>query len=142
MSNSVALTTILRAGDLATFAYGTIRPNEWNDHWSHSRPPRLDGRVKGRIYYVNQSGGYPVAKLDEEGLIVGDVIYPTPDSFGAIWRMEEGAGYRIRRVPVFTPKGVPFMEAWCWHYVWNPMGREIPSGDWRKDYATLSVESL
>ena len=119
------------------FVYGTLRPGSYNAWYASDRVDR-DCTVNGRIYFVSREGGYPVAKLDEEGTIHGDVIWLEDDSddYAAICAMEEGAGYTSRWVEVVDSEGQSY-EAWAWHYDYEPGGRWIESGDWRREHASL-----
>jgi len=119
---------------VAMFVYGTLRPGHGNYRWAargvdESRTVR-DVRIGGDLYFVHGSGGYPVAKLDGEGEIVGDVVFFYEDSpeYHDVYRMEDGAGYDlIQVVPEDWDSDVP---VYAWHYRGEPRGKQIRSGDW------------
>lgn len=117
--------------EIPMVAYGTLRPNPeigWNrdrGRGGECREPVLNVRISGRIY----DHGFPVAKLDEEGQIVGDVLFYENEIPEWIVRMEEGAGYELRPVEVRDESGRIIMDAVAWHYCHQPRGKWIKSGD-------------
>lgn len=119
------------AGLIGMFVYGTLRPGAYNAWYNAARVDR-NCVAQGRIYFVQGSYGYPVAKFDEEGEIVGDVLWldPEGDDYFSICQMEQGAGYEIRNILV--QKGSVVTRVQAWHYIGNPRGKLIESGDWLK----------
>lgn len=117
---------------VACFVYGTLRPSQWNDRGGFVDIEN-DCAVEGKIYFVSGSGGYPVAKLDRSGTIWGDVLWFPKDSqeWKSIDRMERGAGYDLWDVVATAPDGDE-INCSAWHYLWEPNGKLIKSGDWRK----------
>lgn len=123
-------------GDLVpVFVYGTLRVGQGNFRWACEavRSYIRDCTAEGRIYFVHDRWGYPVAKLDETGTILGDVLWmdnrhPTYDE---VYRMEISAGYEIRTVPVQTPDGE--LKCLAFHYIDKPRGVWIESGDWARE---------
>ncbi len=114
------------------FVYGTLRPGRYNAWYSAERIDR-NCTTNGQIFFVSELGGFPVAKLDAEGTIIGDVIWLEEggEDHVSIDRMERGAGYEMRSIQVCTPEGRTF-EAYAWHYKYEPMGPLIEDGDWVK----------
>lgn len=122
------------ADDLVrVFVYGTLRVGHGNFQWCSDavRYALIDARTDGRIYFVNGTRGYPVAKFDEEGTILGDVLWFDPDhpDFADVVRMEIGAGYTCQDIIVRHDE-YPDIECMGFHYVRSPRGVWIQSGDW------------
>lgn len=113
------------------FFYGTLRVGAYNARYDAKRIDR-NCIAQGRIYFVQDSHGYPVAKFDEEGEIVGDVVWldPEGDDYFSICQMEKNAGYEIRNILV--QKGPVVTRVQAWHYIGKPRGKLIESGDWLK----------
>jgi gamma-glutamylcyclotransferase (GGCT)/AIG2-like uncharacterized protein YtfP len=128
--------------EVAMFVYGTLRPGQWNHSGDGEvRPPMEGCTIEGRIYFVWDNSGYPVAKLDEEGRIIGDVLFLDDESseYESIVRMERGAGYEPRDVAVRIEDEdgtVREFGAVAWHYIDKPRGELIRSGDWHREYLT------
>ena len=127
------------------FVYGTLRPG-------HVNYGMLEGAVKnsmrsgtatGRLYHVY--GGddewpiYPVARFDEEGTIVGDLLEVDPSNrhVQAVQRMELGAGYLVQSIEVTTADGP--VQALAWHYP-HETGDRIVSGDWNSLFTAVITE--
>lgn len=127
------------------FVYGTLRVGEHNYGWASGDviDEIVNVTTTGGIYFVSSDGGYPVAKLDEPGTIIGDVLVYPEDSrdWSLICQMEEGAGYELREIEVTLVNGLT-MPAVAWHYKREPWGSRIEDGDWsralRQQYRTLS----
>lgn len=117
---------------IPVFVYGTLRVGQGNFRWAQEavRHVLLNCTTKGRIYFVHGRRGFPVAKLDEEGTILGDVLWfdPQHPDFDGVVSMELGAGYEMKDVTVTTEDGE--LEACAFHYIWDDMGEWIRSGDW------------
>lgn len=114
--------------------YGTLRIGQGNHQWS--RPAVIkevqDVTIKGRIYFAfGGRSGYPVAKLDEDGIIHADLLWwdYRHSDYIAMHRMERGAGYELRPAEVTLPGGES-VNAFAWHYLHPPRGKLIRSGDW------------
>lgn len=116
--------------------YGTLRYGQSNFAWAQDAVLWCVRNVTfaGRLYYVRGRQGFPVAKLDEPGLIQGDILFFDRDHIEtqAVWDMESGAGYDARLIEVQDSDGNDW-SAWAWHYLWNPRGQLIESGDWVGD---------
>lgn len=115
------------------FVYGTLRVDQYNYDWCKRavRHSVIDCKAKGNLYWVHDKSGYPVAKFDEDGEIIGDVLYfdPTSKTYDDVVSMELGAGYEVREIEVRTPEGET-LECIAFHYVDRPRGEWIKSGDW------------
>lgn len=127
------------------FVYGTLRYGDGN--WGQSALSRsvdqqvtVGCRVRGRLYNVSGTHPvFPVAKLDEEGEIWGDLMVFDSDhpTYDHIVRVEQGAGYEIRPVEVVLPSGAK-MSALAWHYLREPRGELIANGNWL-DYSARTL---
>lgn len=115
------------------FVYGTLRYGEGNYSWCQDavRYVLRNCATEGRIYWVYGTQGYPVAKLDEDGKIKGDILWFEKDhpDYRDVVRMELGAGYEIRNVRVEC-EGGEHRDCLAFHYIGKPNGRLISSGDW------------
>ena len=115
------------------FVYGTLRFGEGNYAWCQNavRYVLRDCRANGRIYFVFRQRGFPVAKLDEDGEIVGDILWfdPTHPDYEAVVRMELNAGYEMVSITVRC-EGGEHRDAFGFHYTGKPEGCLIPDGDW------------
>lgn len=124
-----------RDGLVAVFVYGTLRVGMNNFMWAQAcvRDTVEDCVAQGGLYFVRGGFGYPVAKFNEGGRIVGDVLYCDPDheEFSAMVEMELRAGYQYREIEVVSPEGET-LECVAFHYVRQPAGDKIPDGDWKK----------
>lgn len=118
---------------VAVFVYGTLRYGEGNYSWCQEavRYVLRDCKVDGRIYWVYDTQGYPVAKLDEDGKIVGDILWFERDHpiYRNVVSMEIRAGYEIRNIRVEC-EGGEHRDCIAFHYTNKPTGRLIKSGDW------------
>lgn len=119
---------------MPVFVYGSLRVGSWNYKSDGVDSIIPDCHIDGALYWA-WVGSYPVAKLDEPGEMVGDLLSYDPFSrtYESVCRMEEGAGYQLRPVKVRTPSG-DVLDAYAWHYVSTPRGPKIESGDWRSAY--------
>jgi len=123
---------------LPLLAYGTLRVGEGNYSWA--KEAVLDEipnvQAVGSLYHVRPyMRAYPVAKFDRPGVIIGDLLimhadHPVTDS---VIRMEEGAGYELRKIMVQMPDGSE-REAFGFHYLYEPDGPRIVSGNWLEDH--------
>jgi gamma-glutamylcyclotransferase (GGCT)/AIG2-like uncharacterized protein YtfP len=120
---------------IKAFVYGTLRVGEYNYKWTSGDivDEILNVTTTGGIYFVSPHGGYPVAKLDEPGTIIGDILVYPEDShdWDRIYSMESGAGYVLCPIVVTTQDGEK-IQAVAWHYKGVPMGPKIPDGDWAR----------
>lgn len=121
---------------IPVFVYGTLRIGQYNYRWARAavRETVKNCRTNGKLYFSRGlSGSYPVAKFDEEGTILGDVLWcdPSHPDYGGMVRMELGAGYEVREIEVVTAKSET-MEALGFHYLHRTRGDAIPNGDWVK----------
>lgn len=130
---------------IPVFVYGTLRPGDYN----HSRHGLDEDNVvrgvtaPGALYHVSSSyKAYPCAKFDQCGTIIGDILFFEEGSrdLERIDRMEEGAGYEIREVIVTLPDGSQ-MKCQAYHYVRDPRGPRIESGDWFNDSTEFLTRS-
>lgn len=121
---------------IGIFVYGTLRPGSYN-HWYEEEGVDPNCTARGRLYFVHGHSGFPVADFDEEGVIVGDVIWLRDDSqdFQDICNMELGAGYTLRDIEVTDAEGSTY-TAYAWHYPQKLRGKRIPDGDWLKATAS------
>lgn len=117
------------------FVYGTLRVGHGNFSWASDAVvyALIDCTAEGRIYFVTQDRGYPVAKFDETGTILGDVLWfdPKHPDYESVVQMEVNAGYELRPISVKTPQDGS-MECQTFHYVHRPRGQRIMDGDWAK----------
>lgn len=115
------------------FVYGTLRMGYDNYQWASNAVKFAvpDCITNGRIYFLDRTRGYPVAKFDEEGQIVGDVLFfdPTHTEYKVVVRMEEGAGYLMREIVAVDEFGTTY-DCFGFHYRYVPRGDFIASGDW------------
>ncbi len=115
------------------FVYGTLRIGEWNYRWAQPaiRSELADCVAEGSIYFVMPDGGYPVAKLDEAGEIIGDVLWfdTSHPEYHSVVEMEIGAGYTMREITVLTPDDEKLVVV-SFHFIHTPRGDLIASGDW------------
>lgn len=117
------------------FVYGTLRIGEGNWLWARSavRHEVSDVRASGRLYFVSGQWGFPVAKLDEAGIIVGDVLWfdPAHPAYDDVMEMEIGAGYECREIEVTTSDDSERIDCIAFHYQGLPRGELIKDGDWK-----------
>jgi gamma-glutamylcyclotransferase (GGCT)/AIG2-like uncharacterized protein YtfP len=117
------------------FVYGTLRIGEYNYRWASDDVVEEIPNVvtSGGLYFVSERGGYPVAKLDEAGIIKGDLLVYPDDSLDwqRIHDMESGAGYELREIPVLDNDG-GIHSAVAWHFLHEPRGAKIEDGDWAR----------
>lgn len=123
-------------GTLPMAVYGTLRFGQSNFSWAQEGVLFIVRNVvfPGRLYYVHGRQGFPVAKLDEPGLIHGDILFfdrEHPET-QAVWDMESGAGYSIKGIEAQDSEGNDW-NALAWHYDWSPRGQLIESGNWVED---------
>lgn len=120
---------------IPVFVYGTLRVGHGNFTWAADAVVYVlpDCTAEGRIYFVHHGGGYPVAKFDEVGTILGDILWfdPKHPEYESVVSMEIGAGYELRQVSVTTPEG-DTMDCQTFHYRHKPGGPRIEDGDWAK----------
>lgn len=122
------------------FVYGTLQPGGrlyeyWIVHAVVGEPQK--GKISGRLYHVTDDGPvYPVAKLtpwlEDSSEIVGTVL-PVDENhpaYKATEQMEKNAGYTVlEEVPCELADG-SVIKVVAFHYIWEPGGRQIDSGDW------------
>lgn len=122
------------------FVYGTLQPGE--SRWHHLAPfvapsvahsvdtDGIDDAVSGALF--DTGVGYPAARFDREGRIVGRV-YELIDVVGAMVHLDEVEGAvrgLYRRVVVHTDGGV---RAWAYECGDDELlVRHLPGGDWRQ----------
>lgn len=127
------------------FVYGTLRVGEYNYQWASGDvvDEILDVTTKGDIYFVSEDGGYPVAKLDGDGNIIGDVlVYPEHSlDWKRIYDMESGAGYVLRDIQVALGNG-KMLDAVAWDFLYQPRGPKIPHGDWARAYHAYELSEI
>jgi len=118
------------------FVYGTLRPGQ--QRWPFLEPFVVDGgedlSVAGALYDTGH--GYPAAKFDRDGTILGRVYSLRIDRLDECLELldeVEGAVQDLfRRVSITTSTGV---EAWAYEYCDNAEFRRIPSGNWLTESA-------
>lgn len=115
------------------FVYGTLRTGQPLADWLESSTLwKRPAYIKGTLYPI-YSGAYPVAFLDEDGLIFGEIrTCAMTDSFIQCVMMEQGAGYVPLEVPVLDKDGKD-TEKLCvaFHFPHRKPGTaRITSGDW------------
>lgn len=117
------------------FVYGTLRLGHNNFSWAQDAVvyALTDCTAEGTIYFVSPGGGYPVAKFDEVGTIIGDVLWfdPKHPEYNAVVQMEINAGYELRSITITHPDGTK-MQCLTFHYLRKPGGPRIEDGDWAK----------
>lgn len=118
------------------FVYGTLRTGQPLENWLEpcTVEKTMGVCVRGRIY-PSYNRHYPVAFLDESGLIHGEVrTCSLSEPFYATVKMEMRAGYKLQRVPLLDKEG-SFMgrRVMAFHFLGrHPTKNCIPSGDWVK----------
>lgn len=140
------MTNIDTAGLIPMFFYGSLRPNP-DDSWGMTgdEPIIRNAYISGRLWFVSGGWGYPVAKLDRLGRIIGDIVFYEPNSalYHRICDVETGAGYEMREVEatyISTEEEIDNFIATgefqritvnAWH--WNGDVRKrtpVPDNDW------------
>jgi gamma-glutamylcyclotransferase (GGCT)/AIG2-like uncharacterized protein YtfP len=123
---------------LPVFVYGTLRYGHGN-FYAHLNGRVFDivaAHIKGSIYPVRPSGGFPCLFLDEEGTVRGDLMYVHEDKYPHVmYALDglEGEGYMYvrKKAMVDSAKGKSVL---AWVYEWNlgrkGLGKKITSGDW------------
>lgn len=85
------------------FFYGTLRKGGGNDARFSSGVTKVkkNAQAPGVLYFPGFVG-YPGARFDEEGTMIGDLFWYEPDSRDllGIFRMEIGAGYTAEVIKV------------------------------------------
>lgn len=119
------------------FVYGTLQPGCGNyERFLEGGVLRFSRgvTVEGRVYFAFPNGGYPVAKLDEEGTIKGTLVVMDAGYEGlhAAIEMEEGAGYVCKQVTATMPDGST-KNVFAFHYAFDPRGDLIEHGDWEEE---------
>lgn len=115
------------------FVYGTLRTGQPLEPWLTGVTEEVTPAFIAGCLYPCYSGKYPVAKLNERGLIHGEVRYcrldvPLYDCIA----MERQAGYEMWEVNLFDFEGRCLEEkVFAFHYPHRvPTNRLIQSGDW------------
>jgi len=118
------------------FVYGTLRPGHWNFRMLERAVTECheNAMTTGALYHVGGGSDehpiYPVAKLDETGLLFGTLLLVDDLHQGVerARRMELGAGYEERTIQVVV--GTRTIPAVAFHYRHEPSGPQIASRDW------------
>lgn len=118
------------------FVYGTLRTGQPLESWLEpcTVEKTMAMCIRGRIY-PSYNGHYPVAFLDEDGLIHGEVRKCSlSEPFYATVKMEMRAGYKLQRVPLLSKAGLSEgRSVMAFHYMGrHPTKNCIPSGDWEQ----------
>ncbi len=121
------------------FMYGTLRVG----HWNH--PMLSEGVIssymnvttEGKLYYAkyrDMQAGFPCARFDHDGIIVGDLLVVDAEHEGVqdTHRMEIGAGYVPRDIVINLEDGTP-MPAVGWQWKREELGKHIVTGDWERE---------
>ncbi len=114
------------------FVYGTLRIGEGNYRWASmdvvEEIPNVT--IRGDLYFFSPRASFPVAKLDGQGAIKGDILFYEPDSrcFEDVCEMELHAGYEMRQTWAKVNGSMEPVVAW--HYIHDPRGEKIEDGDW------------
>jgi gamma-glutamylcyclotransferase (GGCT)/AIG2-like uncharacterized protein YtfP len=128
---------------IPVFVYGTLRVGQYNFGVVRKavRDIAENCIASGSIYFYGGRRGYPIAKFDEVGDILGDVLWcdPSHPGYDRMMRMELGAGYESREISVRKPDG-DVIECIAFHYIGTPKGEWIQSGDWVKEWTANSAE--
>lgn len=139
MSALVAPTLEESADLFPMFVYGTLRVGQGNFEWLGNGALYAveNAKVPGRIYWVDEYSGYPVGKLDEPGLIIGDILFFPKRDYGLhyIVGMETRSGYDLFPTEATDQAGNDW-SVMAWHYRRTPRGELIASGDWVAAAAT------
>lgn len=138
---------------LPVFVYGTLRRGFYNYNaflkgktinW---KPALIDGA----IYPVHSGGGFPCL-VEEEGVVVGELMYIDPKEYkDVLWQLDRLEGYRendeqssmyLRREREVMCNGE--LEK-TWVYIWNNNHRKITtdkitSGCWKTFEMTKLME--
>lgn len=113
------------------FVYGTLRPGQ--QRWQFLEPfvtdEGHDESVVGALY--NTGHGYPAARFDRSGTVLGRIYPLHPDRLdAALELLDEVEGAVIDlfcRVAISTSSGI---EAWAYEYCGEPRFPRIVDGDW------------
>lgn len=118
------------------FVYGTLRTGEGLSGWLQGKQRTL-ATTRGNLYFARYHTGFPLARLNEDGTIIGELIEGVPyDEFLRCADMEEAAGYLTMSVPVdVEDRGR--VHAYAFHYP-GPVGAKIVTGDWFDQRATAT----
>lgn len=116
------------------FVYGTLRPHgRGSQSWGYTDEPiNRHATISGKMWFSYGDHGYPVVKVDQEGTIVGDIIYydPTSAIYHHVCDVETGAGYKIVEAKATCLDGSE-ETVMVWHYKRDTRRlTPIPSGDW------------
>lgn len=119
------------------FVYGTLRYGEGNFHWCADavKAVEKDCTASGAIYFAwTGKSTYPVARFDERGTILGDILWfdRYDPLYDRVVEMEQGAGYISVPVKVTAPDGAVYVCD-AFHYCRTPQGEKITSGDWASE---------
>lgn len=121
------------------FVYGTLRVSHGNYEWCKGavRQTQQGAVAIGTIWFAYEGRtAFPVAKFDRgDTRIVGDVLWfdPSHRAFDEVVSMEYGAGYVLTEIEV-EHEGQT-MECHTFHYLHEPRGEQIKSGDWAAESA-------
>lgn len=132
-----------KGGDplIPVFVYGTLRVGQYNFGVVRKAVRNIAENCKanGSIYFFGGRRGYPIAKFDEDGEILGDVLWcdPSHPGYDRMMQMELGAGYESREIEVRNPDG-EVIECIAFQYLGTPKGEWIQSGDWVKEWTANS----
>lgn len=122
------------------FVYGTLRPNtirsrdgsESSWGWNGTDKVIRNVTINGNLWYISGEGSFPVAKLDTDGTIIGDVIMydRTSGLYHHVCDVEYGAGYDMIEVEATLSDGSTQMVM-AWHWEGNVSKRRpVPGNDW------------
>jgi len=95
-----------------TFVYGTLRPEQGNDHiWRSVAYASYDGKCRVLGYRLVSNGGFPYAIPATTEQTFGCLINPLPDEYEHVMRRMdalEGVPHHYTReqVAVITPDGI------------------------------------
>lgn len=122
------------------FVYGTLREGERLHHYYASGVVKIrhEATASGVLYYPGHRS-FPGARFDEEGTIVGDLLWYKLDSLSLldVIRMELSAGYSLVAVRATYNRltGRPHrkqIQALAFHHLYSGDHCErVPGGDWK-----------
>lgn len=115
---------------MRVFVYGTLRPRgALHSSWARGTEIVAQGATApGALYHVSPHKSYPVAKFDEEGTIIGDILDFDEEDWEEVRGMEVGAGYEVREIEAVADNVTYSCVAFQYRH--DPRGPKITTGDY------------